>query len=303
MSKSTKKPSLRRAATLVRELSAAWKANPDLEPELGRPATAERIAETERRLGVELPRALVHLYSAHDGTGYGSIDGYHRLLSLDELVQAKAALDDLQSSGHFDHWRAGEWWNLAWVPFLDFEGNHLCVDTSTEEIVEFLTHDGKRTRLYPSAHVWLAALAEVTALARRADNPEDVMRSSRTAARVRKKLAPGYPVYRRARKRPKTRAPKGLEVHYQAFERDAYHWTIMRAGAFVQTYYGRAYSAQLSRKPFATEAQAEAFVLKAIKAKLKAGYSPKAPMRTTREDVHGILEPAARHMKSLPAPR
>ena len=180
-------------------------------------------------MGLKLPRALAHLYSAHNGTGYEGIDGYYRLLSLDGIVKAKETLDELQAHGHFADWRDGEWWNTAWLPFLDFEGDHLCVDTATGEIVEFVAYNRRRARLYATAHAWLNMLAQLTALAGDADDMAAFMRSRR-ADRIRKQLSPGYPVRRNARRRPKPRTPKGLTVDHQAFERGDYHWMICARG-------------------------------------------------------------------------
>jgi cell wall assembly regulator SMI1 len=288
----------------ARELSAAWRKRPALKRQLGRAASAARVRRAETKLGRRLPTPLLALYSLHDGTRYAAIDGYYRLLSLDQMVKTKSMLDELAARGDFDAWREGQWWNEAWLPFLEFEGDYCCLDGETGEVVEFLANRPRRARLHASAETWLSTLVALTRLAGDADDLTEVMIGRRAQA-LRKKLNPGHPRQRTAKAAVERRAPaeraSGVRprgealVEHQSFRRGAYHWMILRSGAFVRTLFGRAYSGRFANKAFADEAKAKRFVEKSIRDKKRDGYQAVGPMQRDDEDLHGVAELARRH--------
>lgn len=289
------------SSILAKDLSALWRARHELRKALRRPASAGSIRRLERKLGLELPHALTALYALHDGTGYGAVDGFYRLLSVAGIAKTKTSLDALERDGHFGDWREHEWWNPAWIPFLDFEGDYVCVDTSTPsgEVLEVRAYSHKQPRLYRSVESWLRTLLELTQLADVAEDLTEHM-STRRATALRKKLNPGYPIVRVARKRPKPRVQKasGVKVEHQSFRRGDYHWMIMRSGAFVRTLFGRSYSGRFANKAFPDEARAKTFVEKSIRTKRQEGYQPIGPMKAESEDVHGTIELAHKHARS-----
>lgn len=289
-----------RPAALARRLDTAWRARSEIARELQKPASDARIKRAEKKLGVKLPPALVALYKLHDGTGYGAIDGYYRLLSLDEIAKLKQGNDELEQGGIFSEWRPGEWWNAAWVPFLDFEGDYVCLDTASGEVVEFLAYRQRRARLYASAYQWLGTLAELTAAAEGSTDLEEFLRGRR-AARIRKQLNPGYPIRRMARRRRAPRPSKSLVIESQAFERGPYHWSIELVGPLVRTWFGRAYSARSADKGFADAERARRYRDQQIEKKLSGGYTPRGPMTSSHDDHAGVIAAARRHMRSLRA--
>lgn len=289
-----RKPS---AASLAKRLSTAWRARSEIKKELRKPASAARIAKTEAKLGVKLPRALVELYKLHDGTGYAGIDGYYWLLSLDGMVNAWKIGNDLQEHGDFDGWHVGEWWNASWIPFADFDPDMLCWDSATGDVVEFLAYDNKRWRLHESADQWLLTVTELTEQARDAEDLTEFM-TFRQATRIRKELNPGYPIRRSARKQRAPRYARKLRVEQQVFERGPYEWTIERAGPFVQTSLCRSHSVRSWDKGFPDEERAVRYRDRMIQKKLEEGYKARGPM-TTWDGTEHFLEAAHRHLRTL----
>ncbi len=291
-------------SALLRRLERAWSRFDDLRRLLPRGASPRGAALFAKRLGRRPPPDLLRILAWHDGSGDRAVDGYQRLLSLKGILEAKKTLDDLVSQFE-ETWRPGEWWNPGWLPFLAFEGDLLCVDLDgtlgepAGQVLSFRTHDAARTRLHRSVREWLHTVTvlweELPDDASPEARPE--LFSSKTAERIRRRLNPGYPAARVARKRAAPAAPRGLVHVRQTFERGRLQWRIDRAGAMVRTYAQRGYSGRYTWKPFPDEEAAARFEEREVRAKLRAGYTRVAEGKGVRDTE--FLAAAGKHAASL----
>lgn len=196
----------RRLRSMLDELEEVWsEKRPGLHKQLRRGASESRILRFERRFA-RLPVQLATLYRWHDGLAdihYG-VEGFFGWSPLDDVTRSKQGLDALELSGHFTSvgHAPGAWWNVRWIPFLQFNcSDHVCVDVTGTlragrgAIFEWRAYEGPRALLAPSLSAWVEAHLAVT----REGPPgggRDEWREhfgSRRAARARKQVTPGYP--------------------------------------------------------------------------------------------------------------
>jgi cell wall assembly regulator SMI1/predicted DNA-binding WGR domain protein len=289
-------------AGLLRRLGVAWGARRGF-PTIPRGATSgtlARFSKSLRGLGVAPPKELLQILAWHDGSGRRAIDGYHVLLSTKGIVAAKRMLDGMIDEFE-DGWRPGEWWNAGWLPFLEEEGNLLCVDLvgsfggAPGQILSFRTHDSARKIVHRSLGDWLhtiTVLWEGVAEGTSEDDAADAF-YGKGAARIRKRLNPGYPRARSAKAKPAERPPKGISSRCETFTRGAYEWQITRAGALVQTMWGRAYSRSRKTKTFDSDDEASRFYDRQVAAKLREGYRRVGTAAETKDTE--LLAAAGRH--------
>ena len=246
-----------------------------------------QIERFVKRVGRRPPEDLLRVLAWHDGSKGHDLDGYYNLLSLSGIVRMKQTLDELIPLFEGDGWLPGEWWHRDWLPFLEFNGDLLCLDLSGTagepgQVLSFKNYDDVRRLEYRSVRHWLHA---VTTLWERTPSgaTEEEERTDafvgKAAARVRKALDPGYPIHRRARHRP---APKPEDTHREAWSRGPYEWEIQRTGTLVRTRWGRASSRRQHDKDFETEEEARAFVERQTRAKASAGYVEARATRATK---------------------
>jgi cell wall assembly regulator SMI1 len=285
------------APALCAALDAARRSSGALQ-QLGKGATQVQLSAFVQRLGLSPPGEFREFYRHFNGSGEQEICGFYHQLSLSQILKAKRLMDKMEAEGFFADWQPGSWWNPGWLPFLEFNGNYLCIDLAGSviqpagQIIEFLTHDARRTVLHRSFYDWLhtlSALAEA--------GPSDAeawleFQESRAAGRLRRQLNPGYPIQRTARA-AKRRLPKSrLQLERWCFERGPRRWVIDRAGAVVRISYGMSYSVRQVTKRCTDADKAQAFVEREIAAKTRAGYVRTAKVRYSDDDA--FLREAAR---------
>jgi hypothetical protein len=281
------------ASVLIRRLGRAW-APFAVERQCAKGASRAGLARVKRL--AKVPPDLLTVLAWHDGSRGRAIDGYYRLLSCAEVARQKKLMDELIPEFE-DAWLPGDWWNADWIPFLEFNGDLICIDQKGT-IVSFKAYDAARPLLYSSLRQWLAALValwEQMPSGVSEDEQADFF-DSRAAIRLKRKLEPGYPIARTARKRPAEKRPKGIEYVCEGFTRGPYEWRIERAAATVRTYSGRAYSRRYHVKPFASVDKARAFMESQIRQKLREGY---ARVKSGSGADDEFLAAAGRHLATL----
>jgi cell wall assembly regulator SMI1 len=139
----------------IRRLAIAWRPF-GIENHCAKGASEAKLARLQK-LGA-IPRELFALLAWHDGSRDRGIDGYYRLLSCAEIARFKKQMDALVPDFE-DAWMPGEWWNLEWIPFLEFEGDLICVD-GNGRVTSYRAYRDARPVLAPSFRAWLAALVE-----------------------------------------------------------------------------------------------------------------------------------------------
>jgi cell wall assembly regulator SMI1 len=262
-------------ATLKRRLAAAW-ARFGVERRCAKGASRARLARA-KALGA-VPAELLAILAWHDGSRGRELDGYYRLLSCAEIVRHKRTTDSLVAEFE-DAWMPGEWWSPDWIPFLEFNGDLVCVD-GRGRVVSFKTHDARRTILHGSFRDWLATLASLWERMPEGASEDDQTRyfEGREARRIARAKNPGYPIARTARMRPKQKAPKqkapkGIEYAREGFTRGPYEWRVERAGAMVRTYSGRGISRRYHVKTFPSVEKARLHMERQVRKKLREGYA------------------------------
>lgn len=245
---------------------------------LHRGATAKQWAAFTKRLttlGCQPVADLRILYGHFNGCSE-SIDGYYRLLSLSEMLTHKRMLDRLEKQGHFADWQPGTWWNGAWLPFAWFEGDYLAIDLAGKlakprgQIFEFRANTPARNLIYRSLATWLETLVRIIEMAPVDAAAYGAFFATPAAKRLRKKLAPRYPIARAAAPARATNT-KGAGK-FQVYQRGPYRWRIGREGTTVVTGSGRGYSMLERRQRFSTPTEATAFMKGAIARKVTDGY-------------------------------
>jgi hypothetical protein len=234
----------------TRRLSKAW-ARFNIERACANGAGPRVLERVEKRLE-RVSRDLLDLLAWHDGSRGREVDGYYRLLSCAEILRAKKTMDDLVHEFERE-WMPGDWWSRDWIPFLEFNGDLMCLDDAGR-VVSFKAYSDARPVLYPSLRRWMDTNATLWA-----EVPEDATDDAqmeffegRVATRLRRKLNPGHPIARAARKRPIKKPPMNLERVRETFTRGPNEWSIEHTGAVVRTEWGRAYSRQHRDKSFSS---------------------------------------------------
>ncbi len=286
----------------LKKLVEVWAETGFDQRELKRGATRRELGRFRKKIGRPMPRDFERLYAWHNGSGQREIYGYYRLLSLNEIVQYRRSTS-VGVSGHLESWRPGEYWNEAWISFLEFNGDFLCLDlsASTAPILVFDNYATSRDVRYSSLLAWLKTLVELWRRAPRADEAAwcEFFDFSPEAKRIRKQLNPGYPIRRRARLVPVKRAPKNLEVQRRQFKRGDWFWFIALVGATVQRGSGNetGISIRTTEDEFDSVEAAEKFVAKQIASKKAEGYRPAKSVEYSDDDE--LKARAVQHLTSL----
>ncbi|MGC4119414.1 MAG: SMI1/KNR4 family protein [Myxococcales bacterium] len=193
-------------AQLVKSLGAVWaRRRPEIWRGLRPGASAARIDALAAHFDLTLPSAFRKLYAWHDGLRdeHTVLEGEFGWLSLSRMKETKKALDRMERQGFFSDYLPGSWWNISWLPFLQFNlEDHYCVDLGGAlgrgRGVVFLRRnsDPRRLIVASSFHAWLHAHVELTS-AGPDDADEDAWIeyfASRRASRIRRALDPGFPI-------------------------------------------------------------------------------------------------------------
>jgi cell wall assembly regulator SMI1 len=125
-------------------LSALWKTKrPGFEKRLRSGASAAALTKFKKALGLKVPRELLALYAWHDGAKDpqgDQLEGAFGWLPLKGVLATKKMLDTM---GFEDEAIYGKYaWSKAWVPFLDTNGDTVCLDTRSG-IVFVLAEEGR----------------------------------------------------------------------------------------------------------------------------------------------------------------
>lgn len=140
---------------------------PTVLPTLNPPATDADLDRLEALLGHALPTDVRMSYRIHNGQDDPSrlelLCDAGTLLAVDDVIttwQMITQIDrDLGPS------ESGiEWWNPAYLPISDFEGDHVCVNLLPDSHGEILWHvhdNGIEHDCFPSYSDWLAHVADV----------------------------------------------------------------------------------------------------------------------------------------------
>lgn len=150
-------------ATVIDELDR-WmtESAPDVRAAHG--TTAEDDLHALAALGVGA-QDLVELYRRFGGTtdwqGF-----YHgcELVPLRSAFSTREMMNGLENDGTFYRWMPGEWWNHAWLPFLDNHSYDMyCIDLEGTmggvpgQVVAWSKDSESRSILAPSLAAWLGA--------------------------------------------------------------------------------------------------------------------------------------------------
>jgi hypothetical protein len=141
----------------------------------------------------------------------------------------------------------------------------------------YLASSPSRPILHGSLRGWATAVAAIwdslPASLAAADRP--AVFGTRSAQRVRRAADPGFPIAKRARRRPRRRAtsPAPTDREAAAFTRGAYEWRIERVGAAIRTYSEHGHAGRYHDRAFPTAERAHTFYAAQVRGKLRAGYT------------------------------
>lgn len=148
--------------------------HPDRLAGLNPPASAQRVADLERELGVSLPDDYVQCLLVHDGQDRHAewlFDGTE-FLSTTRVLREWKVWHALWASGEFAQMTARPdpgvkplWWSPKWIPFTyNGAGDHLCLDLDPDTGGQYgqviaLWHDApRRERIADSFGQWFSQL-------------------------------------------------------------------------------------------------------------------------------------------------
>jgi cell wall assembly regulator SMI1 len=188
----------RRTGGLLARLSELWAAKrPGFEKRLRPGATPAALQKFEKALGVKLPKELFAFYAWHDGARDHEVDRLETCgwMPLRKALETKKMLDTMGFEDETIYPKYA--WSLAWVPFLESDGDTVCVDTRSG-IVFKRYNNTTVVLLAPSFAAWLAAHVAITDAIRvkPGEDPDDSFFDAFNGgidARIRRKISPGYP--------------------------------------------------------------------------------------------------------------
>ena len=143
---------------------------PAVLPTLNGPATDRDIERLESTIGYSIPHDVRESLKLHNGQDdpsrlhllceAGTLLSVDRILEVWEMI---TEIDRVLSDQIPD--RAGvEWWNPAYLPISDFEGDYLCVNLLAHDFGEVLWHvhdNGIEHCVFASYTDWLQFVASV----------------------------------------------------------------------------------------------------------------------------------------------
>ena len=196
----TKPPAKRESVSrLVARLSALWAdKRPGFERRL-RPGASQAAVARLIKTDLKLPSDVLTFYAWHDGAKdpqRDQLEGAYGWLSLERVLTTKRMVDEVYADPDLV-----KGWHRAWVPFLDTNGDTVCIDARTGVVFRWFNSQNRVELLAPTFHAWLAAHVALTeAMPSLADvGPDaafDILYDAFTGAaanRLRRKLSPGYP--------------------------------------------------------------------------------------------------------------
>jgi hypothetical protein len=194
------KPRPKSVKGLVARLSELWaEKRPGFEKRLRRGASPAALARLRKALGLKLPSELLAFYAWHDGGKDPQMDqfeGAYGWLSLDGVLATKKMVDEVYADPEI-----AKGWHPAWVPFLDTNGDTVCIDTRSGVVFRWYNSQNHVELLAPTFLAWLTAHVALTEALPSLDDedPGDAFEilydgfTGAAADRVRRKLSPGYP--------------------------------------------------------------------------------------------------------------
>jgi predicted DNA-binding WGR domain protein/cell wall assembly regulator SMI1 len=179
-------------------LSALWaEKRPGFEKRLRPGASGAALARFKKALGLKIPLEFLALYAWHDGAKDHQVDRLETdgWLSLAGVLKFKKMLDTMGFEDESTYPKYS--WSPAWVPFLESDGDSVCVDTRSGVVFKRY-NDTHVVLLAPSFGAWLAAHVAITEAIRVApdEDPDETFFgafSGGIGQRIRRRTSPGYP--------------------------------------------------------------------------------------------------------------
>ena len=153
--------------TIERELATHA---PTVLPTLNSPATDDAVQRLETTLGHPIPgdvRESLKIHNGqHDPSRLQLLCDAGTLLSADRMLEVWAMITEIDRdlSNRIPDRAGVEWWNPAYLPISDFEGDHLCVNLLPDNQGEVLWHvhdSGIEHNVFGSYTDWLQSVADV----------------------------------------------------------------------------------------------------------------------------------------------
>ena len=138
-------------------------------PTLNPPASEAEIKSLERFTGEPIPEDLRESLLIHNGQSDPSrlqiLCDAGTLLSVADMHRVWTFLTDTDA-GMGPPPNGIVWWNPKYLPFTDYEGDHLCLDRRPDSLGEVVwqIHDGEIERnIHPTYTAWLTSVRDVFA--------------------------------------------------------------------------------------------------------------------------------------------
>jgi predicted DNA-binding WGR domain protein len=167
-------------------------------------ATVKEISEFKKGIKVNLTESFYELYEIHNGSSnFFTYDGLY-LKSLSDILSTKKVLDESESLESSPDFQESEWWDAAWIPFLDdYSSKIVAIDTKGSfdgkagQIIEWEKESRDRPIIHESFDSWLQTQVYIVENLIQYDGEEyeELIEELDLDEDVFEKLNPGYPIY------------------------------------------------------------------------------------------------------------
>ena len=143
---------------------------PTVLPTLNGPATDGDIERLESTIGHTIPNDLRASLELHNGQDDPSrlqlLCEAGILLSIDRMLEVWEMMTKINHDldDQISDCSGVEWWNPAYLPISDSEGDHLCINLLADDFGEVLWHvhdNGIEHHVFPSYTDWLQHVASI----------------------------------------------------------------------------------------------------------------------------------------------
>lgn len=184
---------------LIQRLDAWLQENrPEYYTRLNPGVTDEEITSLETFLGWKLPEDFIALYKWKDGSTslYFEAETLYDAWHFLPIENVKFCWSGLNAAILTDEYFPKNWWKKSWIPYLENNGDFLCLDCEgtftnlKHQILKFRHDDAFRSVENSSIEFWLMCLVKSSeSIIPSDDEPVHIMMSSAD----RKLLDPNYP--------------------------------------------------------------------------------------------------------------